>query len=228
MTGTEEGERALAIGHALQLSTGLEVPWLSAEEVLGIAPFVSPAGLRAGTFCATDGIIDPHGVAMALCEEARRLGADLLCDTVATAIEHRGDRAHLQIAGGEMIEGTWVVNAAGPDARAVAAMGGVELPVTPYRRNLACTEPVPGYPDPIPMCVDADTGVLIRREAGGFLIGYSDPQDPPCSETTFDPRFVDAIGERVGNRFPFLAASRSTLASAGLGSTRRPPTTRRS
>ncbi len=204
MTGSEEGERALALGHALQLSAGLEVQWLSPAAVLGIAPFVNPTGLRAGSFCATDGIIDPHGVTMALCEEARRLGAELLCDTEVTAMERRGKSARLRTAGGE-IEAAWVVNAAGPDARTVAAMGGVELPVTPYRRNLACTEPVAGYPDPIPMCVDADTGVLIRREAGGFLIAYSDPEDPPCSETSFDPHFLDSVGERIGNRFPFLS-----------------------
>jgi sarcosine oxidase subunit beta len=54
------------------------------------------------------------------------------------------------------------------------------------------------------MCVDADTGVLIRREGAGFLIGFSDPDDPPSIDTAFDPAFLDAIAARVGNRFPFL------------------------
>ena len=54
------------------------------------------------------------------------------------------------------------------------------------------------------MCVDNDTGVLIRREGAGFLIGFSDPRDPPSMETGFDPAFLDAIAARVGNRFPFL------------------------
>ena len=55
------------------------------------------------------------------------------------------------------------------------------------------------------MCVDSDTGVLTRREGGGFLIGYSDAHDPPSFDTTFDPVFLDAIAERIGNRFSFLA-----------------------
>jgi glycine/D-amino acid oxidase-like deaminating enzyme len=54
------------------------------------------------------------------------------------------------------------------------------------------------------MCVDNDTGVLIRREGTGFLIGFSDPADPPSTDTGFDPAFLDAVAARVGNRFPFL------------------------
>jgi sarcosine oxidase subunit beta len=102
------------------------------------------------------------------------------------------------------IETEFVVNAAGPFARGVAAMAGVDLPVITRRRNLACTEPVAGIADAIPMCVDNDTGVLIRREGAGYLIGFSDPTDPPSMETGFDPAFLDAIAARVGNRFPFL------------------------
>jgi sarcosine oxidase subunit beta len=106
------------------------------------------------------------------------------------------------------IEAEFAVNAAGPFARGVAAMAGIDLPVVSRRRNLACTEPVGGIADAIPMCVDNDTGVLIRREGAGFLIGFSDPADPPSTDTGFDtgfdPAFLDAIAARVGNRFPFL------------------------
>jgi glycine/D-amino acid oxidase-like deaminating enzyme len=55
------------------------------------------------------------------------------------------------------------------------------------------------------MSVDLDTGVLIRREAGGFILGYSDPADRPSAEDGFDPAFLDAVAARIGNRFPFLA-----------------------
>jgi sarcosine oxidase, subunit beta len=83
-------------------------------------------------------------------------------------------------------------------------MADIDLPVVSRKRNLACTEAVAGIPDAIPMCVDNDTGVLIRREGAGFLIGFSDPADPPNMDTTFDPGFLDAVAARIGNRFPFL------------------------
>jgi sarcosine oxidase subunit beta len=56
------------------------------------------------------------------------------------------------------------------------------------------------------MCVDVDTGVLLRREAaGGWVVAYSNPEDPPSRELTVDPAFFEDLAERVPNRFPFLA-----------------------
>jgi sarcosine oxidase subunit beta len=203
MAGAEPGVRALRHAYEVQRSAGLDVEWLSPPRALEIAPFANPTGLSAATYCPGDGIIDPHGVVSALWSEARSLGVQWVCDAEIVAMDRRRGRTRLLAAGAE-IEATHVVNAAGPQARALAALAGLDLPVTPYRRNLACTEPVAGPPDAIPMCVDVDTGVLIRREGGGFLIAYSDPRDLPCSDTGFDPGFLDAVAERIGNRFAFL------------------------
>jgi sarcosine oxidase, subunit beta len=97
----------------------------------------------------------------------------------------------------------WVVNAAGPEAREVAALAGADVPVEPVRRNLAFFPAPPG--EPIPMCVDQDTGVLVRRDGReGYVVAYSDPTDPPSRETAVDPAFLPALAQRVGNRFPFL------------------------
>ena len=203
MTGTAEGAAALRRAWELQRSLGVAVEWLEPAGVAEIAPFVNTVGLRAGTFFEGDGTIDPSGVVSALSDAVRRLGVSLRCDTAVIDITSTGGHPVVRTTRGD-IDAEYVVNAAGPFARSVAATAGVDLPVTPRRRNLACTEPVAGMPDPIPMCVDNDTGVLIRREAGGFLVGYSDPRDPESMETGFDPAFLDVIARRVGHRFPFL------------------------
>jgi sarcosine oxidase subunit beta len=206
MAGTPEREDALRRTYELQAASGVEVEWLSPAEVLDLAPFVRAEDLRAGTFCASDGIVDPGGVADALWAEGRRLGVRYLLGEDVQAIEERAPGVVLR-TGARVVEAEWAVNAAGPHAAAVAALAGLEVPVTPYRRNLACTEPLTGHPDPTPMCIDLDTGVLIRREGGGgFLLAYSNPADPPGFETAFDPAFLDAVGERIGHRFPFLEA----------------------
>lgn len=205
MTGTPAGEAALKRGFELQRSLGLPVDWLEPADVVAQVPFVRQEGLRAGTFCATDGIFDPSGVVAALFAECRHAGVDFLFDHEVTAIDRSGPNLGLETAG-ERLEAGQVVNAAGAFSAHVAALAGIELPVEPYRRNLACTQPVTGFPDEIPMCVDMDTGVLIRREARGFLLAYSDLSDKATFETSFDPAFLDALAERVGNRFPFLEA----------------------
>jgi sarcosine oxidase, subunit beta len=204
MTGTAAGEARLRAAWELQRSLGVEVDWLSPAGVAELAPFVHLDGLRAGTFCAGDGVIDPHGVVSALCDEATRLGASVLCDTEVLGITSSGGGALLRTGTGD-IDAEFVVNAAGAHAALLASMAGIDLPVTPRRRNIACTEAVAGMLDTTPMCVDTDTGVLIRREGGGFLIAYSDPDDSPSFDTSFDPGFLDAVAARIGNRFPFLS-----------------------
>jgi sarcosine oxidase subunit beta len=203
MSGTETGAASLRNGFDLQRSMGVDVRWLSADDVAERVPLINVDGLRAATLCAGDGIIDPHGVVSALWSEARRLETSFLFDTEVLGIDVVSDGARVHTDSGD-IDADYVVNAAGPFARDLAAMAGIDVPVTPRKRNLAVTEGVPGMPDSIPMCVDADTGVLIRREGGGFLIGYSDPNDPPTVDTAFDPAFLDAIAARIGNRFAFL------------------------
>jgi sarcosine oxidase, subunit beta len=208
MTGTEAGERSLRAAFELQRSLGVAVEWLTPEEVLGRVPFVRPDGLRAGTFHGRDGFLDPHGLVTALRQEAERLGARIATGAEVAAIRPApGDGFDVQ-AGDATLRARRVVNAAGPYAGRVAALLGVDLPVTPVRRNLAYLRDPPGPGTPaglIPMCVDLDTGVLVRREAsGGFVAAWSDPGDPPSWETTVDPRFLEGLGGRIGHRFPLL------------------------
>jgi len=202
VTGSAAGVAGLRAACDMHAAMGLPVQWLTSDGVAALAPFMRLDGLRAATFCATDGIIDPHGVVSAYSDAGRRGGVTYLFQNPVRSIERSGRRAVVHCTGVD-VDANWVVNAAGPAARDVAAMAGVTLPVTPYRRNLACTEPVAGMPASIPMCVDMDTGVLIRREADGILIGYS-PQSPATTDTEFEPAFLDAIASRVGTRFPFL------------------------
>lgn len=211
MTGTEAGERSLRAAVELQRSLGVAVEWLTPEEVGGRVPFVRPDGLRAGTFHGRDGFLDPYGVVTALRQDAERLGARIATGAEVVAIE-RAPGAGFDVTTGEQtVRARWVVNAAGPSAGLVAALLEVDLPVAPVRRNLAYVRdrPGPGRPgDPrglIPMCVDLDTGVLVRREvSGGFVVAWSDPDDSPSWETTLDPRFLEGLGRRVGHRFPLL------------------------
>lgn len=203
-TGTEDGERGLRAACELQRSLGVPTEWLSAEEVLGKAPFLRPDGLRAGTFHARDGFLDPYGVARAMERQARELGVRIETNVEVRAIGRAGDGyAVAHDRGAE--RAAWVVNAAGSDASEVGAMLGADVPVTPYRRNLAFAPDPAHAGELIPMCVDLDTGVLVRREpSGGYVIAYSNPDDPPGRETTVDPAFFEDLAERIGNRFPFL------------------------
>ena len=205
LCGTEAGRDGLAAAFEIQRSLGVDVRWLAPAEALALVPFLRPDGLLAATFHARDGFLDPHGVVAALRAEAGRLTAQVVTNTEVTAIAPAPGGGLELRAGGRAVRAEVVVNAAGPAAGRVAGLCGSDLPVAPVRRNLAYVrEPGPAGAL-IPMCVDLDTGVLVRREAsGGFVVAWSDPEDPSSWETTLDPRFLEQLASRVGNRFPLL------------------------
>jgi sarcosine oxidase subunit beta len=205
LCGTEEGARGLRAAFELQRSLGVAVEWLEPAEALERVPFLRPDGLLAASFHARDGFLDPHGVVSALRAEAERLGARVRTGAEVVAVEPAAAGAVDLRAGDRTVRAGLVVNAAGPAAGRFAARCGADLPVAPVRRNLAYVREPDGPGPLIPMCVDLDTGVLVRREAsGGFVVAWSDPDDPPSWDTGVDPRFLEQLAQRVGNRFPLL------------------------
>ena len=178
-TGTERGEALLRGSLELQRSLGLEAEWLTPPQVLERAPIVREDGLRGGTWYARDGFLDPHGVVEVMKREARMLGAELRLNSEVRLLERAPD-GFVVTTDRDDLRARYVVNAAGADARRVGRMLDLDVPVWPIRRNLAFAR-APDHPtDLIPMCVDFDTGVLVRREVGGgYLIAYSNPSDEP-------------------------------------------------
>jgi glycine/D-amino acid oxidase-like deaminating enzyme len=206
IAGTEDRERGLLDAIGLQRRLGVDTAWLEPAEVVEIAPFVRPNGILGAAFHARDGFLDPAGLVTALADEARRLGVTIVPGAAVEAIQ----KGFVLRREGTEVRADRVVNAAGTHARAIARLAGTDVPVEPVRRNLAhVMDPTTDRPGTAggltPMTVDVDTGVLIRREpAGGWIVAYSDPEDPPGWDTNVDPAFLGHLAVRLPRRFPFL------------------------
>ena len=156
---------------------------------------VAVAGAVAGgTFGARDGFIDPGGLCNFFLREATRAGADhRAIGAEVLAIERDRSGASACTPAAARFARASVVNAAGAWAKQVAAMLGVALPGRAGATAPPHDRPCPALPPLIPMTIDADTGVLVRREGERILIAYSNPDEPAGYNTTFDPAF----GERI-------------------------------
>jgi len=205
---TDSSQRLAAMANAVdfQRERGVSVELLGPGEVRARLPWASCEGVAGGTFGARDGFIDPGALANFFLGAALRAGARVRYSTEATAIAAEADGFVVGTAAGEL-RARVVVNAAGPWARPVAAMAGIELPVEPVRRHILITGPCPALPRLIPMTIDADTGVLVRREGDRIVIAYSNPDEPAGYNLAFDPEFVERIVEPVDRRFPVIAAA---------------------
>jgi sarcosine oxidase, subunit beta len=196
----------LRTNRALQMSLGLKnVEFVTREEILRMVPQLIVDDILGGTFCPTDGFVDPHSVMMGFMLKAREKGARLWLNTQVTGINVEKDR----IVGVETTRGPvatpTVVNAAGPWAAGIARMAGAELPVEPLRRQLVPTEPFDQLPQRFPMVIDMSTGFHFRREGKGILLAWNDPDEKPGFNTDVDPSFIEKILTRAAARVPCLA-----------------------
>src|SRR5438067_2186721 len=78
------------------------VEWISPEDIVTMVPQLRVDDILGGTFCPTDGFVDPHSVMMGFMLNARKRGVSLWLDTQVTGIEvepHPGERVNTGSAG---------------------------------------------------------------------------------------------------------------------------------
>lgn len=187
----------------LQIWLGLKsVQMLTREEIVRVLPQIRADDVVGGSFCATDGFVDPYSVMVGFISAATKNGARLCRDAEVIGIELDTQG----IAGVKTTKGTiatrTVVNAAGPWAAQVARLAGVDLPVEPLRRMLVPTEPFNELPPRTPMVIDMSTGFHFRPEGLGLLLAWNDPEETPGFKFDFDPNFIEKILTRAVTRVP--------------------------
>jgi len=197
--------RYLRTNYALQTSLGLKaVELLKAADVARMVPQLRADDILGGSFCSTDGFVDPHSVMTGFMLRAVDGGARLLRNAEATAIEQDGAGICAVLTQTDRIETRTVINAAGAWAGLVSKLAGLDLPVEPLRRMLVPTEPFDKIAHSAPMTVDMATGFHFRPEGLGLLLAWNDPDETPGFKTDFDPGFVEKILTRGVDRVPCL------------------------
>jgi len=186
-----------------QQSLGLEnVRLVSREDIVGVCPQLRADDIPGGSFCPTDGFVDPYSVMNGFMQKAIERGVKLMRSAEVTGVDvEQGRVARVRTTAGD-IETRVLVNAAGAWAAGVAAMAGIHLPVTPLRRMLVPTEPFEGLSHELPMIIDMSTGFHFRPEGAGFLLAWNDPDETPGFKTNFEPAFIEKILTRAVDRVP--------------------------
>jgi sarcosine oxidase, subunit beta len=208
---------------ALQRSLGVDVQWLDAAAAERLAPGLRTDGVAAATFCQRDGIADPNGVTMGFAKRAQAAGAAIERETEVTGIECAGGRVTGVTTTRGRIDTPIVVNAAGPHARAIGRLAGVDVPVDPYRRHIfiaAFDQTAAGHAIRVPaskiMVIDFETTFYFHREGAGMLFGMGDPHEPSTFDTTVRWDFLSEVTDVAVRRLPALADASISHAWAGL------------
>ena len=212
----EEDVQAFRRNVALQHRLGVATEWLSGDEVRRRLPNMRLDDVLAGTFHAKDGLADPHSVVQGYARAARRQGARIFTDVEVQDIEVQGGRVRGVVTSRGRIATEVVVNAAGPWAGVVGRMAGVEIPITPLRRQWLTTTPIPDLPPDFPFVIDFAQALYFHPEGEGILTGMSNPNEKPGFDQNVDPEWELVHMEAAMARMPALARAGVVSRVAGL------------
>jgi sarcosine oxidase subunit beta len=199
---------------------GIDKSVVDAAEMRRIAPGLAVEDDELAAYEPGSGYADPAGTASGFMRAARDRGAKLVQGAGVTAITVDAGR----VTGVETTRGSFaapvVVNAAGGWAGRVAALAGLEIPITVWRHDTGYL----GAPDtvqrPIPVVIDSAHGMYFRPEGSELvLVGLEDHSgmggSPDRETAEADPDFRERATERVIRRVPGLIDGTFRTAHSG-------------
>ena len=133
----------------VQHTYGLNIDWHDKNDLLEIIPDLNRDGLIGGTFSPNDGHCSTLLMGHAFYDAAKRAGATFRFNELVTGVTVNDGR----VKGVETSEGRYeapvVINAAGPWAKQVGALIGLDHPVRPDCHEGGITEPVTHFLNPM-------------------------------------------------------------------------------
>ncbi|HEY3609964.1 MAG TPA: FAD-binding oxidoreductase [Pseudonocardiaceae bacterium] len=201
---------------ALQNSFGVPSRLISPAEAHRLSPLISVEGLVGAAFSPDDGYCTPEAVVHGYAAGARRHGATLVRQCEVHDVDTRGDEIVAVRTSRGPIRTNSVICAAGAWSRHVGAMVGVDLPVSPLRRQIAVTEAIPALPPDVPMTIDFTSTFYFHGEGRGLLMGISDPAEAVGFRTDRSDDWLPLLSEAVRRRAPALLDVGVTGGWAGL------------
>ncbi len=212
----EEDLRVFRNTLAMQQRLGVQTEWLSGDEIRLRLPMMELNDVLGGTFNASDGLVDPNSVVMGYISAGQKLGVQAFSDVEATAISVMHDRVAGLMTNEGPISTPLIVNAAGPWAGITGLMAGVEIPITPIRRQMLTTDALPEIPEDFPFVIDFGQSLYFHREGPGILTGMSNPGQVPGFDQNIDQDWELVHLEAASSRLPALQNARLVSHWAGL------------
>jgi sarcosine oxidase subunit beta len=201
---------------ALQHNLGVETEWLPSDEVQQRLPCMRFEDALAGTFHDNDGLADPNSVVMGYINRARQLGVQTLTDVDVHGIDMMGGRVTGVQTNAGSISCETIINAAGPWAGLVGKLAGLEIPITPVRRQMITTTPLPELPVDFPFVIDFAQSLYFHREGESLLTGMSNPNQKSGFDQSIDKEWELNAIEAATKRMPMLEHAGRIAGWAGL------------
>jgi len=211
----DEREHDLVL-KTIPMHNSLDVPtrYLDTKEVSELVPGLNTEGIIGGAFCPTDGTAYPYAVLWGYAEAARRLGAQIYNYAEAKNVSLEPGGTFKVESEGMTFEAPRLVNVAGAHTRDIAAQLGVDIPTQPFRHEIAVTEPLKSFLEP--MVISPKKGFYFSQSMRGEIVGGISGDHEPSSHTiTSSPEFLFKYAAALREVFPGLGSARIIRQWAG-------------
>jgi sarcosine oxidase subunit beta len=194
---------SLRVARAIQHAEGLhEAVEVGPDDIARLQPAIDCSGIVGGAYGPTDGFVGPRALQDGYRSAAVRLGVRFAWDNAVTGFDlDSPSRIAAVRTSRETIACDAVVNAAGAWAAAVARLAGVDVPVTPQKRQVASTVPTRAIPSNAPMTIYCRDGFHLRERDGRVLLLWPAPS---CVggpfDTSVEPSWLSEIASRKDAR----------------------------
>ena len=136
----DESKWPIALENAqVQKEEGVDIKLLTVRDLQSMLPETDLTGIVGGTVCPREGVLDPASVLNGYLRKIKELGAELTNDEVVGIEADHGKIVSVKCKSGAEYSAGVFVNAAGPWAKEIGKMIGVDIPVEPMPHDLYVT-----------------------------------------------------------------------------------------
>lgn len=211
----DEHEREL-VDRTIPQQNALGVPtrFLTPGDIAAMVPGLQLNNVIGGAFCPTDGTAYPYAVLWGYAEAARRLGVRIYLHSEATAVRRLADGTFEVETKHVTFQAPRLLNVAGARTRDVAQYLGVDIPTQPFRHEIAVTEPLKPFLDP--MVISIKKGFYFSQSLRGEIVGGIGLDDEqPSHSTASSPEFLYKYAAALRETFPAVGKARIIRQWAG-------------
>jgi len=210
---------ALEANVAMQQRVGITTEVVDADQVRGLLPGIVIDDDQVAAYEPRSGYADPSSATGSLLAAALGRGARLIQDCAVTGVRVAGERVVGVETERGSVDGPIVVDAAGAWAGRVAAMAGLDIPLTVWRHDVAYVRRPPDIGRHVGF-IDFDNLFYSRPEGDALtLVALEDGNpidgDPDASVSSAAAGFELRAAERIVRRLPDFG--RAGLHSAHSG-----------
>jgi glycine/D-amino acid oxidase-like deaminating enzyme len=200
---------------------GIEASLVGPDEVGRLSPHLRVPEGAAVVWEPRSGYASPHEVASSFARRLTDLGGEVRQSTPAVGIDTGGGRVRaVRTPRGEIATRELVI-AAGPWARPVGQLAGLDLPVTPSRESIVTLRPAFDWSPAHPVTGDLINEVYLRPETGGLILVGStrdsvEAGDPDAYEDRPGAEYTADLLTRLARLMPGAATAAITGGWSGM------------